>query len=165
MSLDGTHSVDYYHKKLGSIMWEKCGMAREAAGLREAIRDIRALREDFWKNVKVPGRAEELNVSLEKAGRVADFLELGELMCIDALHREESCGGHFRGAAPTCGRLWRPTRPPTRTPSPRLPRNGRGTESPSSSRAKIHGSGRSPWNSKIPSQIGLRTGRASWGPS
>ena len=96
MSLDGTHSVDYYHKKLGSIMWEKCGMAREAAGLREAIRDIRALREDFWKNVKVPGRAEELNVSLEKAGRVADFLELGELMCIDALHREESCGGHFR---------------------------------------------------------------------
>ena len=84
MSLDGTHSVDYYHKKLGSIMWEKCGMAREAAGLREAIRDIRALREDFWKNVKVPGRAEELNVSLEKAGRVADFLELGELMCIDA---------------------------------------------------------------------------------
>ena len=96
MGLNGEHSVDYYHKKLGSIMWERCGMAREADGLRQAIHEIRALREDFWKNVKVPGTPEELNVSLEKAGRVADFLELGELMCIDALHREESCGGHFR---------------------------------------------------------------------
>ncbi|MCF2706888.1 fumarate reductase/succinate dehydrogenase flavoprotein subunit [Arcanobacterium haemolyticum] len=96
MELDGTHSVDYYHKKLGSIMWEKCGMARSDEGLREAIKEIRALRDEFWRDVKVPGSADTLNQSLEKAGRVADFFELAELMCIDALHREESCGGHFR---------------------------------------------------------------------
>ncbi len=96
LELEGKNSVDYYHKKLGSIMWEKCGMARDEEGLKQAIQEIRELRADFWKNVKVPGSGKTVNQSLEKAGRVADFLELGELMCIDALHREESCGGHFR---------------------------------------------------------------------
>lgn len=97
MSINGTRSVDSFHKELGQIMWEYCGMARDEAGLRKAIGLIRDLREEFWTNVRVPGRSRgELNQSLEKAGRVADFLELGELMCIDALHREESCGGHFR---------------------------------------------------------------------
>ncbi|MFC4095891.1 fumarate reductase/succinate dehydrogenase flavoprotein subunit [Euzebyella saccharophila] len=92
----GEHSVDYYHKKLGNIMWEKCGMSRNAQGLKEAIAEIKELREDFWKNVSVPGKMDELNPELEKAGRVADFLELGELFAKDALVREESCGGHFR---------------------------------------------------------------------
>ncbi|WP_299105610.1 fumarate reductase/succinate dehydrogenase flavoprotein subunit [uncultured Tenacibaculum sp.] len=92
----GTHSVDYYHKKLGKIMWEKCGMARNEKGLKEAMAEIKALREDFWKNVTVPGEANEMNPELEKAGRVADFLELGELFARDALDRTESCGGHFR---------------------------------------------------------------------
>ena len=92
----GTHSVDYYHKKLGKIMWDKCGMARNEQGLKEAMAEIRELREDFWKNVSVPGEANELNPELEKAGRVADFLELGELFARDALERNESCGGHFR---------------------------------------------------------------------
>ncbi|MDB9883127.1 fumarate reductase/succinate dehydrogenase flavoprotein subunit [Bacteroidia bacterium] len=92
----GTNSVDYYHKKLGNIMWEKCGMSRNEKGLNEAIDEIAALREDFWKNVSVPGYANELNPELEKAGRVADFLELGELFAKDALDRNESCGGHFR---------------------------------------------------------------------
>ena len=92
----GTHSVDYYHKKLGKIMWEKCGMSRNTKGLMEAMAEIKALREDFWKNVMVPGDANEMNPELEKAGRVADFLELGELFAKDALDREESCGGHFR---------------------------------------------------------------------
>jgi len=92
----GEHSVDYYHKKLGKIMWDKCGMSRNAVGLKEAMTDIKALREDFWKNVSVPGNSNELNPELEKAGRVADFLELGELFAKDALTREESCGGHFR---------------------------------------------------------------------
>ena len=78
------------------MMWDKCGMARNAPGLREALGRIPALREEFWRNVNVPGSDAELNQALEKAGRVADFLELGELMCRDALHREESCGGHFR---------------------------------------------------------------------
>ena len=77
-------------------MWDKCGMARNAKGLKEAIEEIKAIREDFWQNVRVPGSAGEFNQELEKAGRVADFLELGELMCRDALTREESCGGHFR---------------------------------------------------------------------
>ncbi|MEE1884245.1 fumarate reductase/succinate dehydrogenase flavoprotein subunit [Pedobacter flavus] len=95
-SIKGTKSVDYFHKRLGLIMWDKCGMARNATGLKEAIEEIRALREEFWKDVRVPGEANEFNPELEKAGRVADFLELGELMCIDALNREESCGGHFR---------------------------------------------------------------------
>ncbi len=92
----GTHTVDYYHKKLGKIMWDKVGMARNSKGLKEAIDEIHALREDFWKNVKVTGELDELNPELEKAGRVADFLELGELFAKDALEREESCGGHFR---------------------------------------------------------------------
>ncbi|MFI0492028.1 fumarate reductase/succinate dehydrogenase flavoprotein subunit [Flavobacterium sp.] len=93
---NGTHSVDYFHKKLGKIMWNKVGMARNAKGLAEAIEEIAALREEFYKDVKVPGTANSFNQELEKAGRVADFLELGELFAKDALHRNESCGGHFR---------------------------------------------------------------------
>lgn len=96
MSANGIHSVDYYHKKLGKIMWNKCGMARNAKDLKEAIKEISELRKDFWENVKVTGKAEAKNQELEKAGRVADFLELGELFAMDALHRNESCGGHFR---------------------------------------------------------------------
>ena len=92
----GTHSVDYFHKKLGLVMWNKVGMARNEKGLKEAIKEIQDIREDFWKNVKVTGELNELNPELEKAGRVADFLELGELFAKDALEREESCGGHFR---------------------------------------------------------------------
>ncbi|WP_100611117.1 fumarate reductase/succinate dehydrogenase flavoprotein subunit [Confluentibacter lentus] len=92
----GEHSVDYYHKKLGKIMWDKVGMSRNEQGLKEAMAEIKELREDFWKNVKVPGKLNEMNPELEKAGRVADFLELGELFAKDALHRNESCGGHFR---------------------------------------------------------------------
>lgn len=93
---NGKTSVDTFHRELGKIMWDKCGMSRNAQGLQEAIREIQALREEFWKDVKVPGRADMYNPELDKAGRVADFLELGELMCLDALHRNESCGGHFR---------------------------------------------------------------------
>lgn len=96
LSIKGKNTVDYYHKKLGKVMWDKCGMARNAQGLKEAKEEIRAIREDFWQNVNVTGTNEELNQQLEKAGRVADFLELGELMVDDALHRNESCGGHFR---------------------------------------------------------------------
>ena len=97
MSIDGTRSVDSFHKELGKIMWEYCGMSRNAEGLKKAIGMIRELRAEFWTNVRIPGKAKgEMNQSLEKAGRVADFLELGELMCIDAYHRNESCGGHFR---------------------------------------------------------------------
>ena len=93
---NGKHSVDYYHKKLGKIMWDECGMARTEEGLKKAMKDIKDLRDDFWKNVKVPGGLHEMNKELEKAGRVADFLELGELFAKDALERNESCGGHFR---------------------------------------------------------------------
>ncbi len=96
MGGNGAHSVDHYHKKLGKIMWNKCGMARNAKELQEAIDEISALRVDFWENVKIPGNADGMNQELEKAGRVADFLELGELFAKDALHRNESCGGHFR---------------------------------------------------------------------
>ena len=96
MSGSGKHSVDYYHKILGKIMWNKCGMSRNAKDLQEAIDEISALREDFWQNVKVPGTTDTVNQELEKAGRVADFLELGELFAKDALTRNESCGGHFR---------------------------------------------------------------------
>lgn len=92
----GKHSVDYFHKKLGKIMWNKVGMARNVKGLTEAIQEIRELRAEFWRDVKVPGINEEFNDELAKAGRVADYLELGELFAKDALHREESCGGHFR---------------------------------------------------------------------
>ncbi len=93
---NGTHSVDYFHKKLGKIMWNKCGMARNAKELKEAIVEIAELREEFWKDVKIPGTADAYNEELAKAGRVADFLELGELFAKDALVREESAGGHFR---------------------------------------------------------------------
>ncbi|MFI5140820.1 MAG: fumarate reductase/succinate dehydrogenase flavoprotein subunit [Bacteroidia bacterium] len=96
MTIKGTKSVDHFHKQLGKIMWDKCGMARNAAGLKQAIEEIKKLREEFWKDVRVTGEANEFNPELEKAGRVADFLELGELMCMDALNRNESCGGHFR---------------------------------------------------------------------
>ncbi|WP_229398038.1 fumarate reductase/succinate dehydrogenase flavoprotein subunit [Micromonospora okii] len=96
LAVDGDRTVDSFHRELGQIMWEHCGMERSEAGLRKAIDEIRALRQEFWKRVRVPGSGEGLNQSLEKAGRVADFFELAELMCIDALHREESCGGHFR---------------------------------------------------------------------
>lgn len=96
LSIKGSKTVDHFHKKLGKIMWDKCGMARNEAGLKKAIEEIRALREEFWKDVRVPGGLYELNPELEKAARVADFLELGELMCHDALNRAESCGGHFR---------------------------------------------------------------------
>ncbi|GJQ33100.1 MAG: succinate dehydrogenase flavoprotein subunit [Ignavibacteriaceae bacterium] len=101
LAVKGTKSVDYFHKKLGKIMWDKVGMGRNEAGLKEAIAEIRELRDDFWKNVRVLGESEELNQSLEKAGRVADFLELAELMAVDALHRRESCGGHFREESQT----------------------------------------------------------------
>jgi len=96
LAIKGTRTVDSFHRELGLLLWDKCGMARDRAGLEEAIRRIPALREEFWKNVSVLGQGETFNQSLEKAGRVADFLEFGELMCRDALDREESCGGHFR---------------------------------------------------------------------
>lgn len=92
----GSKSVDYFHKKLGKVMWDKCGMSRNEKGLKEAIKEIKEIREEFWKEVTVPGSANEMNPELEKAGRVADFLELGELFAKDALVREESAGGHFR---------------------------------------------------------------------
>ena len=96
LKINGNKPVDYFHKRLGKIMWDKCGMARTEAGLKEAKADIQALKKEFWSNVKVLGTNEELNQTLEKANRVADFLELGELMVDDALNRNESCGGHFR---------------------------------------------------------------------
>lgn len=96
MSGKGEHSVDYYHKRLGKIMWNKCGMSRNEKELKEAIAEISELRKDFWENVKIPGDSNAKNHELEKAGRVADFLELGELFAKDALTRNESCGGHFR---------------------------------------------------------------------
>ena len=96
MNIKGTESVDSIHKRLGHIMWEHVGMGRTKEGLQEGIKQIQELRAEFWKNVRIPGNANELNVELEKANRVADFLELGELIARDALHREESCGGHFR---------------------------------------------------------------------
>ncbi|MGO4599343.1 fumarate reductase/succinate dehydrogenase flavoprotein subunit [Terrabacter sp. 2RAF25] len=101
LSINGDRSVDSFHKELGHIMWEYCGMERSEEGLLKGIDLIRSLRDEFWRNVKVLGAADTLNQSLEKAGRVADFLELGELMCIDALHRRESCGGHFRAESQT----------------------------------------------------------------
>jgi len=96
MSIQGTTSVESMHKRLGKIMWDKCGMARNEKGLKEAIEEIRDLKKEFWSNVRIPGEVNEYNPELDKANRVADFIELGELMCIDALNREESCGGHFR---------------------------------------------------------------------
>ncbi len=96
MSVKGNRSVDHFHKELGKIMWENVGMGRTEARLKKAVELIRTLRAEFWKDVKIPGKMDELNVELEKANRVADFFELGELIAIDALHRNESCGGHFR---------------------------------------------------------------------
>ena len=96
INVKGTKSVDYFHKKLGKIMWENVGMSRNETGLKKAMKEIQKVREDFWKNVLVPGKINEMNKELEKAGRVADFLELGELFAKDALQRNESCGGHFR---------------------------------------------------------------------
>ena len=96
LNVGGKKTVDSFHRELGRLMWNDCGMARSDAGLRNALARIPELREEFHKNVRVLGTGEELNQALEKAGRVADLLELGELMCLDALHRAESCGGHFR---------------------------------------------------------------------
>jgi succinate dehydrogenase / fumarate reductase flavoprotein subunit len=96
LSIQGSRSVDSFHRELGFTMWDKCGMARTAEGLTEARETIRRLRDEFWRDVRVTGKGAELNKTLEHAGRVADFLEFAELMVIDALHRDESCGGHFR---------------------------------------------------------------------
>ena len=101
LSIKGKRSADSFHKELGHIMWEFCGMERSEPGLRKAIDMIRELKREFWSDLKVLGTADSLNQSLEKAGRVADFIELGELMCIDALNRRESCGGHFRAESQT----------------------------------------------------------------
>jgi succinate dehydrogenase / fumarate reductase flavoprotein subunit len=96
MSIKGTQTVESFHKRLGKIIWDKCGMARNEQGLKQAIAEVQALKKEFWSDVKIPGTVHEYNPELDKAGRVADFIELGELMCIDALNRNESCGGHFR---------------------------------------------------------------------
>jgi succinate dehydrogenase / fumarate reductase flavoprotein subunit len=96
MNIKGARTVDSFHKELGNIMWENCGMGRNEAGLKKALEEIPKLKEEFWNNVRIPGDPNYLNVELEKAGRVADFIELGELMCRDALERKESCGGHYR---------------------------------------------------------------------
>jgi succinate dehydrogenase / fumarate reductase flavoprotein subunit len=96
LSINGQRTVDSFHRELGKLMWEYCGMARSAEGLETALEKIPALREEYWRNVRVLGEDASINQSLEKAGRVADFLELAELMCRDALERNESCGGHFR---------------------------------------------------------------------
>lgn len=96
MNIQGKQTVESFHKRLGKIMWDECGMARSAEGLKKAIEDIRQLKKEFWSDVRIPGTIDSMNPELDKANRVADFIELGELMCIDALQREESCGGHFR---------------------------------------------------------------------
>jgi succinate dehydrogenase / fumarate reductase flavoprotein subunit len=96
MNNGGSKPADYFHKKLGKIMWDKVGMSRNEKGLKEAQQEIAQIREDFYKEVKIPGTSESFNPELAKAMRVADFLELGELFAKDALHRNESCGGHFR---------------------------------------------------------------------
>jgi succinate dehydrogenase / fumarate reductase flavoprotein subunit len=101
LEIEGHRTVDSFHRQLGKIMWDKCGMQRNEAGLKEALTRIPALREEFWQDVNVPGSDAELNQALEKAGRVADFLEFAELICLDALHRTESCGGHFREESQT----------------------------------------------------------------
>jgi succinate dehydrogenase / fumarate reductase, flavoprotein subunit len=101
LSIDGDRTVDSFHRELGHLMWDYCGMERSDEGLRKALDRIPELRREFWNGVKVPGSASTLNQSLEKAGRVADYFELAELMCLDALHRTESCGGHFRAESQT----------------------------------------------------------------
>src|SRR5207302_2258118 len=95
LEIRGKRTVTSFHRELGKLLWDHCGMARNEAGLKMALQRIPELREEFWNNVNVLGSGEELNQALENAGRVADFLEFGELMCLDALHRNESCGGHF----------------------------------------------------------------------
>jgi succinate dehydrogenase / fumarate reductase flavoprotein subunit len=101
MNIKGTKTVESFHKRLGKIMWDKCGMARNADGLKQAIKEIQQLKNEFWSDVRIPGEINEMNPELDKANRVADFIELGELMCLDALNREESCGGHFREESQT----------------------------------------------------------------
>jgi succinate dehydrogenase / fumarate reductase flavoprotein subunit len=101
MSIKGKQTVESFHKRLGKIMWDKCGMARSEEGLKQAIEEIRQLKKEFWSDVRIPGSVSEMNPELDKANRVADFIELGELMCIDALNRKESCGGHFREESQT----------------------------------------------------------------
>lgn len=101
MSIKGSESVESFHKRLGKIMWDKCGMARNEEGLKKAILEIQDLKKEFWSNVNIPGDIKDFNPELDKAGRVADFIELGELLCLDALNRKESCGGHFREEAQT----------------------------------------------------------------
>ena len=101
MNIKGSKTVESFHKRLGKIMWDKCGMARNEAGLKEAIVEIQALKKEFWNDVRIPGEINEMNPELDKANRVADFIELGELMCRDALNRKESCGGHFREESQT----------------------------------------------------------------
>jgi succinate dehydrogenase / fumarate reductase flavoprotein subunit len=101
LAIKGKKSADVFHRELGNIMWDKCGMARNEQGLKEALKKIPELREEFWSNVSVSGSNEGLNQAIERAGRVADFLEYGELMCLDALTRTESCGGHFREESQT----------------------------------------------------------------
>jgi succinate dehydrogenase / fumarate reductase flavoprotein subunit len=96
LNIKGKRTVESFHRELGLLVWDKCGMARSREGLTEALKKIPELREEFWNSVTVPGSGEALNQELEKAGRVADFLEFAELLCQDALDREESCGGHFR---------------------------------------------------------------------
>jgi succinate dehydrogenase / fumarate reductase flavoprotein subunit len=96
LSINGSKTVDHFHRRLGKIMWNECGMSRNGEDLKKAMKDIRALRDEFWSDVRVPGEMNDMNLELEKAARVADFLELGELMCLDALDREESAGGHYR---------------------------------------------------------------------
>ena len=96
MSIKGTQTVESFHKRLGKIIWDKCGMARNEEGLKQAIAEVQALKKEFWSDVRIPGEINEMNPELDKANRVADFIELGELMCVDALSRNESCGGHFR---------------------------------------------------------------------
>jgi succinate dehydrogenase / fumarate reductase, flavoprotein subunit len=101
MNIKGKQTVESFHKRLGKIMWDKCGMARNEAGLKQAIDEIQQLKKEFWSDVRIPGEINEMNPELDKAGRVADFIELGELMCRDALNRKESCGGHFREESQT----------------------------------------------------------------
>ena len=101
MNIKGSQTVESFHKRLGKIMWEKCGMARNEKGLKEAVAEIQQLKKEFWSDVRIPGAITEMNPELDKAGRVADFIELGELMCLDALDRNESCGGHFREESQT----------------------------------------------------------------
>jgi succinate dehydrogenase / fumarate reductase flavoprotein subunit len=96
LNAKGKKTVTQFHRELGKTIWDYCGMARNEAGLKKAIGKVQEIKEEFWKNVTVPGSGGDLNQQLENAGRVADFIELGELMCIDALDRKESCGGHFR---------------------------------------------------------------------